>query len=62
MDKKKKYKMDRDFLHEMHSQKFYNEKPIKGYNHVTRTLDPKDMPGSRDKKEYNIDLNVLMSC
>ncbi len=53
--------MNRDFLQEMHSQKFYNEKPIKGYNHVTGTLDPKDMPGSRNK-EYSIDFNVFISC
>ena len=62
MKKKKKYRMDRDFLQEMRGQKFYNEKPIKGYNHVTGTLDPKDMPGSRNRKEYNIDFNVFISC
>lgn len=60
MKKKEKYKMDRDFLEEMRSQEFYNEKPIKGYNHLTGTLDPKDRPRSQYTKVCDVDLNVCM--
>ena len=36
--------MERNFLKEMLSQPFYNEKRIPGYNHATGQLDSKQMP------------------
>lgn len=47
--KKKKYNMDRNFQEEMLSQKFYNEKPIRRYNHLLGTLDA-ELSGTRGTK------------
>ena len=60
--REKKYNMDRDFLKEMLSQPFYNEKRIPGYNHVTGQLDSKQMPAKKGGKEYNVDLNTYLLC
>ncbi|WP_303180616.1 hypothetical protein [uncultured Butyricimonas sp.] len=48
--KKKKYNMDRNFRKEMLSQKFYNEKPIRRYNHLLGTLDA-ELPWTRGTKD-----------
>lgn len=45
--KEKKGKGGRNSRKEMFRQKFYNEKRIKGYNHLTGTLDAKTLPDSR---------------
>ncbi len=54
--------MDRNFLKEMLSQPFYNEKRILGYNHATGQLDSKQMPVKKGMKEYNVDLNTYLLC
>lgn len=58
----KKHNVERDFLREMLSQPFYNEKRIPGYNHVTGQLDSKQMPAKKGLKEYNVDLNTCLLC
>ena len=58
--REKKYNMDRNFLKEMLSQPFYNEKRIPGYNHATGQLDSKQMLVKKGMKEYNVDLNTYL--
>ena len=60
--REKKHDVERDFLKEMLSQPFYNEKRIPGYNHVTGQLDSKQMPDKKGVKEYNVDLNTYLLC
>lgn len=60
--REKKHDVERDFLREMLSQPFYNEKRIPGYNHVTGQLDSKQMPAKKGVKEYNVDLNTYLLC
>ena len=52
--KRKNSNVKRDLREKMFRQKFYNEKPIRGYNHLTGTLDAKIMPGSQGLHEYNV--------
>ena len=52
--KKKNSTEKRGLREEMLRQKFYNEKPIRGYNHLIGTLDAKIMPGSQGLHEYNV--------
>ena len=58
--REKKYNMDRNFLKEMLSQPFYNEKRIPGYKHATGQLDRKQMLVKKGMKEYNVDLNTYL--
>ena len=54
--------MKRDLREKMFRQKFYNEKPIKGYNHLTGTLDAKILPSSQGVHEYNVNPEVRFLC
>ena len=60
--KKKNSNVKRGLQEEMLRQKYYNEKPIKGYNHLTGTLDAKIMPGSPGLHEYNVNPEVRSLC
>ena len=58
--KKKKYNVERDCHEEMFKQKFYNEKPIKGYNHLTGTLDSKIRPDLQVERVWPVGLNTCL--
>ena len=60
MEKKKNEK--RDLREEMFRQKYYNEKPIKGYNHLTGMLDAKIVLESRGIQVYNVMPEVRSLC
>lgn len=60
--KEKKGKGGRNSRKEMFRQKFYNEKRIKGYNHLTGTLDAKTLPDSWGLREYNVNPEVRSLC
>lgn len=61
--KEKKGKGGRNSRKEMFRQKFYNEKRIKGYNHLTGTLDVKTLPDSRGGiREYKVTPEVRSLC
>lgn len=60
MEKKKNVK--RDLRVEMFRQKYYNEKPIKGYNHLIGMLDAKIILGSHEVQVYNMKPEVRSLC
>ena len=60
MEKGKNVK--RDLREEMFRQKYYNEKPIKGYNHLTGTLDAKITPDSHEVHVIQVSPEVRSWC
>lgn len=60
--KRKNSNVKRDLREKMFRQKFYNEKPIKGCNHLTGTLDAKILPSSQGVHEYNVNPEVRFLC
>lgn len=59
---KKKSNVERDLREEMFRQKYYNEKPIKGYNHLTGTLDSKIKSIPHEVQVYNVNPEVRSLC
>ena len=58
--KKKNCNVEQDYREEMFKQKFYNEKPIKGYNHLTGTLDSKIRSDLQVERIWPVGLNTCL--
>ena len=55
--KRKNSNVKRDLREKMFRQKFYNEKPIKGYNHLLGTLDARGPVNYRVERVCSLRIN-----